>query len=117
MADAVNIIELVFLLAALGLNIYVAIDARATPVEVFKAAGQNRTLWMTLSLVGAFLSVVGVGIAVYYLLKVRPMLRPEIETRGLVDEVSGRTKLVRYLLPGVALAAAIALSVAGDGPP
>jgi predicted permease len=103
------------LVTALGMNIYTAIDARATPAEVFESAGQNRTLWMTLSLIGAFLSVVGIAIAGYYLLRVRPLLRPEIQARGLGDEVSGRTKVVRYLLPGLVLAAAIALSASGSG--
>ena len=111
------IIELVLLLTALGMNVYIAVDARATPVEVFQAVGRSRTVWMTLSLVGAFLSIFGIAIAGYYLVRVRPQLRPEIEARGFGDRVSGRTKLMRYLLPAVALAAAIALSVATEGRP
>ena len=110
-----SIIELVLLLTALGMNVYVAVDARATPVEVFQAVGRNRTAWMTLSLVGAFLSIFGIAIAGYYLLRVRPQLRPEIQVRGLGDAVSGRTKIIRYLLPGLALATAIALSAASAG--
>ena len=107
-------VQLAFLLAALGLNIYVALDARATPVEVFRAVDRSRTLWMTLSLVGAFLSAIGVAIAVYYLLRVRPLLRPEIAAQGLGDRVSARTKLVQYGLPAMALAVAVVIGMASE---
>jgi hypothetical protein len=109
------VVELVVLLGALGLNIYVAVDARATPDPVFRAVGRSRTLWMTLSLVGAFLAIFWIWTAQFYLLKVRPDLRRELEVQGLMDEVSARTKLVRYVLPGLALATAIAIGVHNAG--
>jgi hypothetical protein len=109
-AMAGDIIELVLLLGALGMNVYVAVDARATPVEVFEAVGRSRTAWMTLSLVGAFMFIFGIATAGYYVLLVRPQLRREIAAGGLEDRVSGRTKVVQYLLPALAIATAAALS-------
>ena len=98
-----------------ALNVYGAVDARATPKEVFDAVGQSRTLWMTLTLVGPFLLVIGVGIGCYYVLRVRPDLRRELVARGLMDEVSPRTTLVWYVLPALALAAAVALNANSEG--
>ncbi|MCW2608452.1 MAG: hypothetical protein JWO60_3145 [Frankiales bacterium] len=112
---ALTVAQLVVALAALVLNVYVAIDARATPRQVFDATGHSRTLWMTLSLVGAFLLLVGVALAGWYLLRVRPDLRRELAVQGLEHEVSPRTKAVRYLLPGLALAVAVALGARAVG--
>jgi TRAP-type C4-dicarboxylate transport system permease small subunit len=104
-------IELIVLLSALGLNIYVAVDARATPESAFRAIGKSRTLWMTLSLFGAFLALFGIGTALYYILKLRPQLRRELEGQGLTHEVSARVKLVRFVIPALALAVAVVIGL------
>ncbi len=98
------------LLVSLGMNIYTAIDARATPPEIFAATRRSRRKWMTLCLVAAFLSLAGVIIAFYYLLKVRPALRRELHRQGLDHQVSARAKWTSIVLPALCLAIAAAIA-------
>jgi hypothetical protein len=98
------------LLVSLGMNIYTAIDARATPDEIFTATHRSRRKWMTLSLFGAFLLLVGVVIAGYYLLRVRPDLRREIRRQGVDLQVSARVKFTSILVPALCLAVAAVLA-------
>ena len=102
-------------LTALALNIYTALDARATSPEIFTAIGRSKGRWQLLCLVGAFTALFGIGIAIQYLWHVRPKLRRELAQRGLMHEVSPTVKVTRYLLPAlcIAVAAAIAANSAG----
>ena len=103
-------VQAIVVLLALGMNIYTAMDARATPEDVFEAVGRSRRKWMTLSLVGAFLSLAGVVIAGYYIVKVRPALRAELKKRDQLILVSAWHKFVRYLLPALSLAVAAVIA-------
>ena len=96
-------------LIALVLNIYAMLDVRATPVEAFTAIGRSKTKWHLLCLLGAFTALMGIGIAVFYITRVRPRLRAELKRRGLMHEVSLAVKVTHYLLPALCLAVAVVL--------
>lgn len=102
-------------LIALGLNIYTAIDVRATPAAIFEAVGRRRGWWSALCFAGAFLALIGIGIAVYYLARVRPQLRQELQRRGETRLVSTGVKVTHYLLPALCLAAAVVISAHSAG--
>jgi hypothetical protein len=98
------------LLVSLALNIYVALDVRATPASVFQAAGRHRPRWMLMSHAGAFLLVFGIATACYYLLRVRPQLRREARSQGVLAQMTARVTVLRYLLPALALALAVVIA-------
>jgi hypothetical protein len=65
------LIVLYLLIAALG--IWVAIDAGRKPAWAFERAGQNKTLWVVLPVVGVFLcGIVTVVAAIVWFVFIRP---------------------------------------------
>ena len=61
-------------LAALGLTIWGVVDALQRPDAAWAAAGQNKTTWVVLMIVLAFLCGLGWVVALIYLLSIRPKL-------------------------------------------
>jgi hypothetical protein len=58
------------------LALWALIDAAIRPSQVFQAAGQNKTLWIVLPIVGMFLFVlVGGVLGIVYLTAIRPKLK------------------------------------------
>lgn len=64
--------ELLVLLLVVGVPLAGAIDAAQKPDSAFKAAGQSRTLWIVLQIVGIFLCGIGLVAAGIYFLVIRP---------------------------------------------
>lgn len=63
-------------LASLVLAVWALIDAAIRPGPAFKAAGQNKTLWIILPIAGIFLfSIVGGILGAVYLSAIRPKVR------------------------------------------
>jgi hypothetical protein len=67
-----EILIVLFLLVP-AIAIWVAIDASSKPEWAFERAGQNKTLWIVLPLVGIFLcGIVTIGVAIVWFASVRP---------------------------------------------
>jgi hypothetical protein len=70
--DGAIIIVLVAVVG-LALTLWALIDACTRPAAAFRAAGQNKTLWIILPIIGFFLfSIVGAVLGLVYLLAIRP---------------------------------------------
>ena len=65
-------IILVVLLVSLILAVWALIDAAIRPGDAFKAAGQNKTLWIILPIVGIVFAILGGVLGVVYLAVIRP---------------------------------------------
>jgi Protein of unknown function (DUF2516) len=65
-------IFLLFVLVSLGLAIWSLIDVIIRPTGAFKAARQNKTLWIILTIVGILVTFLGAVIGLIYLLAIRP---------------------------------------------
>ncbi len=61
-------------LVALGFTIWGVVDALQRPDAVWAAAGQNKTTWVVLMIVLAFLCGLGWVVALIYFLSIRPKL-------------------------------------------
>jgi Protein of unknown function (DUF2516) len=71
-----GLIVLLVALASLGLAVWALADAAVRPGQAFKAAGQSKTLWILLPIVGIFVfSIVGGLLGVVYLVAIRPKVR------------------------------------------
>jgi len=67
-------------LIGLAFAIYVLVDVLRRPAEQWQAAGQNRGLWIGLSILGIFCC--GIVIGLVYMLAIRPKLE-SAATRGV----------------------------------
>ena len=79
MLGAVFGVDAIFVLVFLGsfvLAVWALIDAVIRPGPAFKAAGQNKTLWIILPIAGIFLfSIVGGILGAVYLVAIRPKVK------------------------------------------
>ncbi len=74
MDNSLVFVFLILGIAALGITIWGVVDALQRPDAVWAAAGQNRTTWVVLMIVLAFLCGLGWVVALIYLLSIRPKL-------------------------------------------
>jgi hypothetical protein len=61
-------------LVLFGITVWGVVDALQRPDAVWAAAGQNKTTWVVLMIVLAFLCGLGWVVALIYLLSIRPKL-------------------------------------------
>jgi hypothetical protein len=59
----------------LVLSVLALLDAAKRPEWVFSFCGKSRTLWVALCGGGILVNVLGIPIALWYLLRVRPVVR------------------------------------------
>jgi hypothetical protein len=59
-------------LVALGVTIFALVDVLRRPEWAWRAAGQNRTLWLVLTIVALFFGLLGLIVDLIYLLSIRP---------------------------------------------
>ena len=69
---APELLILVLLLGSVVLPLWGLVDAARRPDEEFRAAGQNKTLWIVLNALGLLVWGFGAVVALVYLLVVRP---------------------------------------------
>ena len=64
----------VLLVAAtpLALSVFALLDAARRPAWAWSLAERPQAMWMGMILVGTFLSILGIGLSLYYLTRVRP---------------------------------------------
>jgi hypothetical protein len=62
-------------LVALVLIVWGVVDASSHPAWAFERAGQNKTTWIVLQVVGFFFCVVGLVLSVVYLASIAPRVR------------------------------------------
>ena len=74
MDNSLVFLFLILGLVALGITIWGVVDALQRPDAVWAAAGQNKTTWVVLMIVLAFLCGLGWVVALIYLLSIRPKL-------------------------------------------
>ncbi len=74
MDNSLVFVFLILGLAALGITIWGVVDALQRPDAAWQAAGQNKTTWVVLMIVLAFLCGLGWVVALVYLLSIRPKL-------------------------------------------
>jgi hypothetical protein len=60
--------------APLALSVFALLDAARRPAWAWSLAERPQAMWMAMILLGTFLSVLGVGLSLWYLLKVRPVI-------------------------------------------
>lgn len=58
----------------LALSVWALLDAARRPEWAWALAGRRRVVWLASILFGALVLVVGVGVSVVYLVRVRPEL-------------------------------------------
>ena len=76
----IGLVTLVLLAAILGVTLWGLIDAATTPDAAWRAAGQNKVLWLVLQGVGFLVCGLGTILSIVYLAVIRPKLR---RARGL----------------------------------
>ncbi|MEZ5381797.1 MAG: hypothetical protein R2754_08365 [Microthrixaceae bacterium] len=82
MVDVMATLGVVLLAAApLGLSVFALLDAARRPAWAWSLAQRPQAMWMAMILVGTFLSVLGVGLSLYYLVRVRPAVAGAEEGR------------------------------------
>jgi hypothetical protein len=59
----------------LGLSVWALLDVVNRPAWTFAFLGRSRTMWVVATLAATCTIVVGMGVAVWYLVRVRPQLR------------------------------------------
>jgi hypothetical protein len=69
---APELVTLLLLFASFGLPLWGLVDAARRDEARFRAAGQNKTLWIVLNALGLVVWGVGAIVALVYLLVVRP---------------------------------------------
>ncbi|MEZ5373646.1 MAG: hypothetical protein R2704_13135 [Microthrixaceae bacterium] len=75
MGDVLVTLGVVIVAAApLALSVIALLDAARRPAWAWSLAERPQAMWMAMILVGTFLSILGVGISLYYLLRVRPAI-------------------------------------------
>lgn len=75
MVDVLVTLGVVLVAAApLALSIVALLDAARRPAWAWSLANRPQAMWMAMILVGTFLSILGIGISLYYLLRVRPAI-------------------------------------------
>ncbi|MCZ7530829.1 MAG: DUF2516 family protein [Acidimicrobiia bacterium] len=68
------LIVLLIVSVGLGIPIWAIVHAAATPDSTWNAFGSSRAMWITLIVVGLFLSPVGFILSIVYLAAIRPKL-------------------------------------------
>jgi hypothetical protein len=79
----VGVPELVIIavvLVSIAVPLWALVDASGRPEAAFRAAGQNKTLWIVLSAVGLVVPGLGPVLPVVYLLAIRPQVRAAQDT-------------------------------------
>jgi hypothetical protein len=66
------IVLFAFGLIPLILGIWVAVDASSKPDAAFERAGTSKTLWIVLPLVGIFVCVMSIIVAIIWFTAIRP---------------------------------------------
>ena len=56
----------------LALSVFALLDAARRPAWAWSLAERPQAMWMGMILVGTFLSILGIGLSLYYLTRVRP---------------------------------------------
>ena len=74
MENGLIVIVVLLGFAALGVTIWGVVDALQRPDAVWAAAVQNKTTWVVLMIVLAFLCGLGWVVALVYLFSIRPKL-------------------------------------------
>jgi uncharacterized membrane protein YidH (DUF202 family) len=69
-----ELILILLVLVPFALVVFTIVDAARRPDAQFRAAGQNRTVWLVVGIAALVVPCVWLG-AVYYLAAVRPKLR------------------------------------------
>jgi hypothetical protein len=62
-------------IAALVLMVWGIVDAASHPDWAFQRAGQSKTMWIVLQVVGFFFCVVGLVVSIIYLASIAPKVR------------------------------------------
>ena len=76
MLAAILGLDLVILIALVGVPIWAIIDAAMRPTVAWQAAGQSKVLWIALVAIGTLLTgLIGVILAIVYLAAIRPKVR------------------------------------------
>ncbi|MCC5953532.1 MAG: DUF2516 family protein [Acidimicrobiia bacterium] len=58
----------------IGLSLWAILDIARQPAWAWSLAGRNRTAWMAAVLIGILFLVLGLVVASYYLVRVRPQI-------------------------------------------
>lgn len=69
--------ELLFIVVAsvpIGLSLWAILDIARQPAWAWSLAGRNRAGWMAAVLLGILFLVVGLVVASYYLVRIRPQI-------------------------------------------
>lgn len=73
--DVVRMIGSILVLSIpLMVSVWALLDAARRPAWAFALAGRSRTVWVALGAAGVFVCAAGVVVAVYYLVRVRPVV-------------------------------------------
>jgi hypothetical protein len=62
-------------IVSVGVVLWGLIDAAVRPDPAWAAAGQNKTVWVVLQVVGLFFCAIGLILSLVYLLAIRPRVR------------------------------------------
>lgn len=62
------------LFVPLGLSVWALLDVARRPEWAWALADRNRVWWLAGIMLGTFITPVGLGISLWYLLKVRPVI-------------------------------------------
>jgi hypothetical protein len=66
----------IFAVATLAVTIWAIVDAASRPAGAFTAAGSNKTLWITIMVIGWLVTgLIGLILACVYLGSIRPRVR------------------------------------------
>ena len=76
--------------APLALSVCALLDAARRPAWAWSLAERPQAMWMAMILVGTFLSIAGVGLSLYYVLRVRPVVAGAEEGRIPPSPDAGR---------------------------
>ncbi len=81
--DGLLVLLILLVPVSFGLVLWAVIDAAQRPEEAFRRAGQNKTLWIILSIVGlVVLGFVGGAVALVYLTAIRPRVKEQQAIAG-----------------------------------
>jgi hypothetical protein len=75
------IVVTVVLCTPLAISVWALLDAVRRPEWAWVLAGRTRIYWMAGILLGTFVACAGVGISLWYLVKVRPLIAAAEEGR------------------------------------
>lgn len=70
-----------FLSVPLGLSLWALLDVARRPAWAWALAGRSQVAWMAGILLATFTVVIGLGVSLWYLLKIRPVIADAEEGR------------------------------------